>query len=213
MSIPSKKERCQNWKLYVITDPVAARKRPILELVRAVIRGGASVIQLRDKTARDEELTHAAKKILEITRLKSVPLIVNDRIFVAKLSGADGVHLGQHDGSLKEARLVLGEAAIVGRSTHSPEQALEAQEEGFDYIGVGPVFSTPTKPDYAPVGLDLVRFASKNIKIPFVAIGGIDLTNLEEVRRAGAKTVAVVRAVMAHESPGLAANTLLQLLR
>ena len=207
-----KKKPCQSWKLYVITDPVAA-KRPLAEAVKAAVEGGASVIQLRDKKASDEELVRTAKRLLKITRPKRIPLIINDRVEVAKASGSDGVHLGQEDGSLREARLVLGEKAIIGRSTHSPDQALAAEKEGFDYIGVGPVFQTPTKPSYLPVGLELVRFAAKNIRIPFVAIGGIDALNVERVRQAGAKSVAVVRAVIGTPDPRKAAETLLRSLR
>lgn len=166
------------------------------------------MIQLRDKEASDEELTHLAKEILKVTRSKNVPLIVNDRVRVAGLSGAQGVHLGQNDGPLKEARLVLGDAAIIGRSTHSREQIIEAQEEGFDYIGVGPVFSTPTKPGVASVGLDLVRFAAQNIRIPFVAIGGINESNASQVREAGATAVAVVRAVIDSKDPESAARNI-----
>ena len=177
------------------------------------MEGGADVIQLRDKKASDLELLATARALLEITKPKGVPLIINDRVQVARDSGADGVHLGQEDGSLEEARRVLGDQAIIGRSTHSQAQALAAAAEGFDYIGVGPVFSTPTKPTTVPVGLDLVRFAAKNIRIPFVAIGGIDAGNVKEVRRAGAKAVAVVRAVMADENPKQAAKTLVEYLR
>ena len=163
--------------------------------------GGASAIQLRDKLATDEELILQAKELLLVCRGAGIPLIINDRIQVAKKSGADGVHLGQEDASFLEARAILGDWAFVGRSTHSPEQALCAQKEGFDYIGVGPVFATPTKPTYEAVGLDLVKFAAKNIHIPFVAIGGINETNAVQVKKAGARTIAVVRAVMSSEDP------------
>ena len=207
-----KKELCQNWKLYVITERIHLKGRPLAEVVAEAVRGGASVIQLRDKAASDEELVRQAKELLLITRRAGIPLIVNDRIEAARKSGADGVHLGQDDAGLREARSVLGETAIVGRSTHSPEQALRAQAEGFDYIGVGPVFATPTKPAYTPVGLELVKFAAMNIKIPFVAIGGIDEKNVMQVKSAGAKTVAVVRAVMASENPGLTAQTIYRIL-
>ena len=165
------------------------------------MEGGASVVQLRDKGASDAVLIRTAKRLLKLTRPKRVPLIINDRLRVAKLSGADGVHLGQEDAGLEEARALLGKSALIGRSTHSEAQALEAEKEGFDYIGVGPVFKTPTKPAYRAVGLPLVRFAAKNIRIPFVAIGGIDGKNIRSVTRAGAKTVAVVRAVMASPDP------------
>ncbi len=204
----SKKERCQNWKVYVIADREAACGRSLSEIVKRAIFGGADVIQLRDKKASDAQLCKEAKKILKITRAAGIPLIINDRILVAADAGADGVHLGQDDGSIQPARRALGKKAIIGRSTHSPEQALAAQKEGFDYIGVGPVFATPTKPTYAPVGLEFVKFAAKNIQIPFVAIGGIDEKNTRTVRDAGARAIAVVRAVMASADPKLTTETL-----
>ncbi|MBI4432619.1 MAG: thiamine phosphate synthase [Candidatus Omnitrophica bacterium] len=204
-----KSERCRDWKLYVITQANAVRKMTLLEAVSRAVESGASVIQLRDKEASNAELAGLAKEILAITRPKGVALVINDRALVAKLTGADGLHLGQEDGPLEAARLLLGKKAILGRSTHSPEEALAAEREGFDYIGVGPVFATPTKPDYQPVGIDLVRYAARNIAIPFVAIGGIDASNIRAVLDAGAKTVAVVRAVMAAEDPGKAVKGLL----
>ena len=213
MSTRSKRRPYRPWRLYVIADRSAAREKPLTEQVRAALEGGADVIQLRDKKASDLELLATARALLEITKPKGIPLIINDRVQVARDSGADGVHLGQEDGSLEEARTVLGDQAIIGRSTHNQAQVLVAEAEGFDYIGVGPVFSTPTKPTTVPVGLDLVRFAAENIRIPFVAIGGIDLSNVEEVRRAGAKAVAVVRAVMADENPKQAAEKLVEFLR
>ena len=206
--MPSKKKLCQNWKLYVITDFDAIGGRSIESVVRMAVEGGVDAIQLRHKKASDEELVLLARKLLQLTRIKKIPLIVNDRVKVAKLAGADGVHLGQEDGSFSEARAVLGENVIIGRSTHSPSQALAAEREGFDYIGVGPVFKTPTKPAYAPVGLGLVGFVSRKISIPFVAIGGINAANAEEVRRAGAKAIAVVRAIMGAQDPKAAAKIL-----
>lgn len=151
-----------------------------------------------------------AIKLKVVARHNRVPIIINDRVLVAKKAGADGVHLGQEDGSLADARLILGQESLIGRSTHSPEQALEAQKEGFDYIGVGPVFLTPTKPTYAPVGLNLVRFAAQTIKIPFVAIGGVNESNVRQVSEAGAKTVAVVRAIMQSQNPKKTAQNLIK---
>jgi thiamine-phosphate pyrophosphorylase len=205
----SKRKPCQDWKLYVITDADAVRGRALSDIVRAAIEGGADVVQLRDKKAPDAELIRAAECLLRVTRPMGIPLIINDRVNVAKASGADGVHLGQGDGSLREARTALGEDAIIGRSTHSREQALSAEAEGFDYIGVGPVFQTPTKPLVEPVGLELVRFAAENLRIPFVAIGGIDASNVEKVRQSGARAAAVVRAVMGAADPKRAAEALL----
>ena len=203
-----KKESCRNWKLYVITDSSVLKGRDLRAAVREAIEGGADVIQLRDKASSDREMTGLARSLLEVTRPKNVPLIINDRLQVAKEVGADGLHLGQDDGSLVEARLVLGEDAILGRSTHSPKQAMGAQKEGADYIGIGPVFRTPTKVLVEPVGLRLVSFAAKNISVPFVAIGGIDAKNASLVRRAGAQAVAVVRAVMGSPNPQGAARGL-----
>lgn len=209
----SKKELCQNWKLYLVTDPSGSKSRPLESTVELAIEGGADVVQLRDKNASREELAAQALRILKVTRPKGVALIINDHMEVCRQVGADGVHLGQEDASYAEARQILGEAALIGRSTHSPEQGLAAQKEGFDYIGVGPVFQTPTKPSYVPVGLDLVRFASQNIRIPFVAIGGIDGENAAQVRGAGAKTVAVVRAIMAAQDPRASAKKIYEAMK
>lgn len=199
---------CKSWKLYAITEAASLKDRDLGSVVAAALRGGADVIQLRDKKASDSDLISQARMLLEITRPAGVPLIVNDRPQVAKAAGADGLHLGQEDMSLSDARAIVGRGVLIGRSTHNPEQALAAENEGFDYIGVGPVFSTPTKPDYQPVGIELVRFAASRIRIPFVAIGGIDRSNASEVLRAGATCIAVVRAVMGAEDPEMAARLL-----
>ena len=209
MSTLLKKERCRSWKLYAISCPERLGGRRLEEVAEQAVLGGASVLQLRDKNASDEELLTQAKKLMAVARLHGVPLIVNDRIEVAKKAGADGVHLGQEDGPLSEARRVLGEQAIIGRSTHSPEQGLAAQEEGFDYIGVGPVYPTPTKAGRPAVGLEYVRFAASTLEVPFVAIGGIDASNIEEVIGSGASAVAVVRALMGETDPCAAARALL----
>ena len=207
-----KKALCQNWKLYVIADKEAAAGRPLKEIVQLAIQGGADVIQLRDKIASDAEFVREAKELLQITRAHHVPLILNDRVQAARDSGADGVHLGQEDGDFITARKALGKHALIGRSTHTPEQAALAEKEGFDYIGVGPVFKTPTKPDYQEVGLALIKYAAKQIRIPFVAIGGIDESNVRQVRQAGAHRVAVVRAVAASPNPSESAKKLKALL-
>ncbi len=168
------------------------------------------MIQLRDKTASHDELIAQAQQLIRLTRSAGVPLIINDWVQVALKSGADGVHLGQDDGLLSDAISVLGPDAIYGRSTHSLDQALAAEEEGFDYIGVGPVFSTPTKPGRPQVGLKLVTDAAEYIKIPFAAIGGIDESNVDSVCGAGARCVAVVRCLMDASEPQLTAQRLKQ---
>lgn len=194
----------------MITDPSVAGRMPFEDFAKKAIAGGADVIQLRDKKASDEELLRVAEKILSVTRPRGIPLIINDRLEVARLAAADGVHLGQEDASWSEARSLLGESALIGRSTHNQEQALAAQAQGFDYIGVGPVYGTPTKPGAKAVGLDLVRFAAQNLDVPFVAIGGIDESNVRDVLAAGAKTVAVVRAVAGNPDPKKASESLLR---
>ena len=211
--MPSKNKLCQNWKLYVITDRSAVPASQLQEVVAQALEGGAHAIQLRDKIVSDEELIAQARQLLLVTRRYQVPLIINDRLAVAQKVSADGVHLGQEDASFVQARQLLGDKILLGRSTHSPEQALRAQKEGFDYVGVGPVFATPTKPTYQPVGLELVRWASENLQIPFVAIGGIDEGNVAQVYQAGARTVAVVRAVMASKNPKQSAKNLNEAMR
>ncbi len=176
--------------------------------MREAVLGGADAVQLRDKNASGDELLRQARELLRVTRPLGVPLIVNDRVDVAKAADVDGVHLGQEDGSLAHAKAVFGADKIYGRSTHSPEQGLAAQEEGFDYIGVGPVYGTPTKPGRLPVGLEYVRYAAGNLDVPFVAIGGIDGSNIKDVLAAGARTIAVVRAVFGQAEVRRAAGEL-----
>lgn len=186
-----------NINLYVITGEKFALGRPIPQIVSAAIQGGAQVIQLREKGWSDNKLITIGKEIRNITRSKGILFIVNDRVDIARVLDADGVHLGQDDMPIQEARKILGPGKIIGLSTHSYEQAMQAQEMNVDYIGVGPVFPTNSKINPSPVvGLELVKKVSKMIKIPFVAIGGINKLNAAEVLQAGASNIAVISAVM-----------------
>ena len=189
------------WHLYVIIDKDASGKRELAWVARQAIQGGADVIQLRDKKASTSDLIKEAKDLLKITRRAKIPLIINDRVDVAYAVGADGVHLGQDDLPVSVARRILGSRRIIGKSTHSLAQAKKADREPVDYFALGPVFSTPTKPDYTSVGLRLVGQVSHIARHPFVAIGGIDESVLTQVISNGAKCVAVVRAVCAADSP------------
>lgn len=191
----------------MIVDRLAIGNRDPVEVTEAAIRGGAEVIQWRDKAGGDCDFLRTAQRLRKLTRSKGIPLVVNDRVGAALLVDADGVHLGQEDLPLPEARRLVGRRWI-GRSTHSLEQTQEAQAQGADYIGVGPIFSTPTKPEYPAVGLDLIRQVVPVIRIPWVAIGGIDLGNLPLVLSAGATRVAVVRAVAGASDPESAARSL-----
>jgi len=202
------KPSIQKAKLYVIVDRSALGGRDPVETAAAAMRGGADVIQWRDKLSPDGQFLETARQLREQTRKQGVLFIVNDRVAVALRAQADGVHVGHEDLPVPEVRALVGDSMLIGRSTHSIEEALEAQRQGADYIGVGPVFATPTKPGYPAVGLKLVRQVAAQISIPWVAIGGIDLENAGLVSSAGAACVAVVRAVAAASDPEAAARLL-----
>ncbi len=192
--------KISSYRLYVILDRKSQRGRSFLETARAAIKGGADVIQLRDKELSAKELIRQGAPVRELTRQTETLFIVNDRLDVAVALRADGVHLGQDDLPIDAAKRIIGPKVLIGKSSHSLEQALEAEREGADYIGVGPVFATPTKPSYLPVGLRLVKEVSERIKIPFIAIGGVDIENIQQVLDSGAVNVAVVRSVAGAEN-------------
>ncbi len=199
---------CSSWQLYVIIDRTAVGGRALAEVAASAIRGGADVIQLRDKTASARQLLEETARVLPLTRAAGIPLIINDRADVARSLGADGVHLGQDDLPVNDARDILGPDRLIGKSIHNLEQALAAEREGADYIGVGPIFPTPTKPDTRSVGPALINAVSSAVHLPIVCIGGIDGTTLESVLEAGAKCVAVVRAVCGVNDPEQATRVL-----
>ena len=192
---------CSAWQLYVIIDRTTVRRAGLAAVAASAIRGGADVIQLRDKTASARELITEASRLRALTEPAGIPLVINDRADVALAAGAAGVHLGQDDLSLQDARTILGPHRLIGKSTHSLDQAIQAEREGADYIGVGPIFSTPTKPDYGSVGLGLIRQVASAVSVPVVCIGGIERQNLAQVLAAGARCVAVVRAVCLSPDP------------
>jgi len=189
----------RDFRLYVIIDLEVLKGRDSLKVAQGAVAGGADVIQLRGKASTAKELAEAGRAMRGLIKKDEALFIVNDRPDIALAVGADGVHLGQDDLPVADARSILGRERIIGLSTHSLEQASDAQESGADYIGVGPVFSTPTKPGYKAVGLDLISKVKKINGIPFVAIGGIDESNISDVIAAGADKVAVVRAVCGAE--------------
>ena len=203
----------QNCRLYTIVDRSALRNRDPIGVAEVALRGGADVVQWRDKTACDRDFLSVARRLRELTLDFKVPFVVNDRVAVALLAKADALHLGQEDLPLKEVRALVGDSMLIGRSTHSLAQAQAAQASGADYLGVGPIFSTPTKPTYPAVGVTLIEEVSPRIRIPWFAIGGIDLTNISLVLSAGATRVAVVRAVTGAENVEEAARAFKSLLR
>ena len=192
------------WRLCVITDESASRGRSHIEIAAAAIRGGADVIQLRDKTASGGTLYRIALALRSLTREAKVPLIVNDRLDIALAADADGVHLGQKDLPASVARRILGPGRILGVSAETLAEALLAEKDGADYLGVGPVFEArKTKADAGePLGLERIALVRKHCRLPIVAIGGIDAQNARRVREAGADSAAVISAIARAISSG-----------
>ncbi|MFC3341022.1 thiamine phosphate synthase [Paenibacillus abyssi] len=188
--------KLNDFSLYVITGENYHPGRAISEVMEEALQGGADIVQLRDKTSSPQELLRKAQELKALTRRYGVPLIINDHIELAIEVEADGVHLGQEDLSLQEARRLLGSSRIIGISTHAIEEARAAELGGADYIGVGPVYPTGTKPGVKPVTLDYVRQVAAEITIPFVAIGGITPGNVDDVLEAGAKRICAVSAIV-----------------
>lgn len=197
--------RLRAVRLCVLVGHPRSRFTP-LEAARAAIEGGADMIQLREKSMADRELLRLAQQIRQITRQRHRLFIVNDRPDIARLVDADGVHVGQDDLPIAAAREIVGEGKIVGASTHCIAQARQAQVEGAEYIGVGPVFPTDTKGYTQGVGLAYVERVAREIDIPFLAIGSIRLDRLDAVIEAGARAVAVCAAVVCADDPVAAAR-------
>ena len=161
-----------------------------------MIEGDVDLIQLRAKTQPLEEIVDLAGKLHAITSAAGIPLIVNDYAEVAAKVPVEGVHLGQDDDSLSHARKKAGRDVLIGKSTHSLEQATAAEREGADYVGFGPIFATPTKPDYQPVGLNGIKRVHHEVSVPTFFIGGIKIDNLGDVLAAGAKRIAIVSGLI-----------------
>ncbi|HIK48743.1 thiamine phosphate synthase [Thermosynechococcus sp. M55_K2018_012] len=187
----------QGAKLYLVTAP----SDRLLETVEAALKGGLSLVQYRDKTSDDHTRLTTACQLQALCQRYGALFLVNDRVDIAVAANADGVHLGQTDIPMELARQVLGPDRLVGRSTSNPEELERAIAEGADYVAVGPIFATPTKPDKAAVGFDYLQYAREHAPMPQFAIGGIDLSNIDEVVKAGATQVAVVRAIMDAADP------------
>jgi thiamine-phosphate pyrophosphorylase len=183
------RERLSEARLYLVG---AALPAPLLE---AVLAAGVDIVQLRMKAADEDAVLRAAETTARICSAHGALFILNDRPDLAARAGADGVHLGQDDMPIAQARELLGARPLIGLSTHSPAQIQATAALAVDYIGVGPVHVTPTKPGRPAVGLELVGYAAAHAATPFFAIGGIDLGNVPAVRAAGAERIAVVRAV------------------
>jgi thiamine-phosphate pyrophosphorylase len=183
-------------RLYGILDLSYVDDADTVAVAKAMIKGGVDLIQLRGKERTIDELVDLAAELHELTARFSTPLIVNDHAEIAKKVPVEGVHIGQEDDSIEVVRQKAGRQLLVGKSTHSPEQALAAQREGADYIGFGPIFATPTKPDYAPIGLSDIKRVHTEVGLPIFCIGGLNIDNLQSVIDAGAKRVVMVSALL-----------------
>ena len=186
--------------------------RELPTLLRGAIAGGVDIVQLREKQLPDEELASVANAARVLCETLDAMLIVNDRPWVAREARADGVHVGQDDIPPAEVRELVGPEMLIGLSTHSPEQIDAVDASVVDYIGVGPIHATPTKPGRPAVGLELIGYAAAHAKVPFFAIGGLDAGNLAQALDAGATRACVLRAIAAAEDPEQAARALRDLL-
>ena len=202
-------QQLNNSLLYLVTSPA----ENLLPIVESALQGGLTLVQYRDKESNDNLRLGMAQQLCQLCHQYNALFLVNDRVDIALAVDADGVHLGQQDIPVSLAREILGSGKIVGRSTTNKEELERALAEGVDYVGVGPVYQTPTKPGKAAAGAEYIKYVQKNCPIPWFAIGGINLANINEVLAAGIERVAVVRAIMQAEHPSLTTRQFLTLLQ
>lgn len=202
-------EVSMSYDLYVITDEGLSRGLSHAEIARRAIAGGTDVIQLRDKSMSGKDFMRCAQELRTFTKNTGVLFIVNDRLDIALLSEADGVHLGQDDIPAKLARAIAPPGFIIGVSAGTLEEAVQAEKDGADYIGLGPICQTSSKNDAGPVcGFDLITKVKRQVSIPVVVIGGMGPTNAEQAIEAGADGIAVISAVVSQEDVAKAASRL-----
>ena len=203
-----------DYSVYLVTDRGLARGRTTFDIVAAAIRGGVSCVQLREKSCSTREFIEEALAIRPLLAQHKIPLIINDRIDVALAVEADGVHLGQKDMPCPQARRLVPETMLIGISAESLGDAVQAAKEGADYIGVSPIYATPTKTDTAPpLGLEGLLAIRAAVDIPLVGIGGVNTANAGDVIKNGADGVAVVSAIVAADNPEAAARDLQEIVR
>ena len=195
-----------DYTLYLVTDRALSMGRSNLEVIRAAVEGGVTVVQLREKSATTKHFYAEGLKIRDFLRMKRIPLIINDRIDIALALHADGVHLGQEDMPVNIARMILGPNKIIGASVFTADEAMAAESEGADYLGLSPIFVTETKPELMKqIGLEGIPPIKRSVRIPVVGIGSMSQANAYEVVRAGLDGVAVVSAICSQEDPKAAA--------
>lgn len=203
-----------DYSLYLVTDRDILGERDLCKAVEDSIKGGTTIVQLREKFIDDEKFLQIAKEVQKITKKYNVPLIINDNIKIAKEIDAEGVHIGQSDDSLEKAREILEKNKIIGVSVGSIEEALKAQAGGADYLGIGTIFYTGSKKDInEPLGIENLKNIVDAIKIPSVAIGGIHLDNVKDVMNTGVDGVAVISEILGKEDIKNASKTLLSFIK
>jgi thiamine-phosphate pyrophosphorylase len=203
-----------DWRLCLIVDAEKMGKKDIISAILEAVKGGVSLVQLRAKKLRTREFLEMSLKISEILKEKNIPFIINDRVDIALSCKADGVHLGQQDLSLFYARKIMGKNRLIGVSINTVNEATEAEQGGADYLGVGPVFFTPTKEDLRPtLGIEGLREIRKIVRIPILAIGGVNAENARKIIDTGVNGVAVVSAILSSENIKKAARELAQAVR
>lgn len=196
------------YSVYLVTDTDMCPRENLIRVVDEAIRGGVTLVQLREKDISTREFYAEAMALKTLCAAKNIPLIINDRIDIALAADTDGVHIGQSDMPLDAARRLLGKDKLIGLSAGSVSEALEAERGGADYLGVGAVFHTSTKKDANDVGIDMLREVRAATNIPMVGIGGINTENIERLYGTGIDGVSVVSCIMASEDPFSAARTL-----
>jgi len=203
-----------DYSIVLVTDRGMAGKRSLTDIVASAVRGGVTCVQLREKSCSTRTFLDQARALKDILDGTGVALIINDRLDVALAVGADGVHLGQSDMPCTDARRLMGKDKIIGISAESIEDAIQAQSDGADYLGVSPVFATPTKTDTAQaLGLEGLHDMRLAVDLPLVGIGGINSRNAAAVIENGADGVAVVSAIMAAADPEAASRNLFQIVK
>ena len=208
MTKPSPEQLRKSMFLYAVTSPNWLETSSLTECVEQAILGGATFIQLRDHNASPEELKKQAISLRKLCKTYHVPFVIDDNVELAKELDLDGVHIGQADMPCSEARKLLGPDKIIGVSAQTVEHALKAQEDGADYLGVGPVFPTNTKPGAATVPFETVQAISHAVNLPFVIIGGLNESSISRMKHCGANGVAVVSAIFAAKDIQLASKAL-----
>ncbi|QTA85278.1 thiamine phosphate synthase [Desulfonema magnum] len=207
------KKKAADYSLYLVTDRGLSRGRTTPEIVQAAVRGGVTCVQLREKNCSPREFIEQAILIQKFLKEHHIPLIINDRVDVAQAVKADGVHLGQSDMPLEMAKAILKDSMIIGISAQSVQHAVEAEKKGADYIGVGTIYPTLTKDDTSsPLGTEGLREIRKNVKIPIVAIGGLNKENSGDVIQNGADGIAVVSAIVSADDPEQTARELREII-